>query len=214
MKVVVIFAEFNRAKPDTSNVRRYFPEADIQIYGKNDCEDIFEPGPRWGYRMNDYWKVRKCLDSDADVAIALDSDMRIVSDDVKVLPQLAAAFGVCLPANPRKLVRIDTKIGADSDGQLDESHGTGFAYNCGVIAINCTKLHAMGYECARVFCEIMEEKPVRGPLAWWRAAWDTGFAPFLLPPQWCVCAEDVGIGNEIILHEGHDAVRRYYQKAS
>jgi len=44
----------------------------------------------------------------------------------------------------------------------------------------------------------------------WRAVYQTEVAPYILPPQWCVCAENVGIGNEIILHIGHDKVREFY----
>jgi hypothetical protein len=60
------------------------------------------------------------------------------------------------------------------------------------------------------YCESMLQNPVRGPLAMWRAIYQTGVAPCLLPPQWCVCAENVGIGNEVILHIGHSKVREFY----
>lgn len=210
MKIAIILAEFGKA-PDTSNIRKYFPNSDVSVYGKVDCPDIFVPNPRWGFRMNDYYKVQKLLESDADIAISFDADMHIVSNYVEVLPRLAERFGLCMPANPRKLVRVDTLIGADGDRVLDETYGTGYAMNCSPIALNLHNKYAV--DCAEQFCRIMESNPVRGPLAWWRAAWSTGYNPYLLPPQWCVCREDIGIGNEIILHIGHDEVKRHYQIA-
>jgi hypothetical protein len=56
----------------------------------------------------------------------------------------------------------------------------------------------------------MEKNPVRGPVNMWRAVYQAGFFPCLLPSQWCVCAEDVGIEEPVILHIGHEKVRDYY----
>ena len=56
----------------------------------------------------------------------------------------------------------------------------------------------------------MLANPMRGPLAWWQAMWDTGLTPLILPPQWCVCEKHIGIGGEIMLHHGHAAVKRHY----
>lgn len=208
MKVAIVLAEFGKPAPATSQFRHYFPDADIQVFG-DELPNLFSDHPRSGWRLNDYWKVKKLLEADADIAIAFDSDMRIVSDDVKTLPILAEAFGLCLPANPRQRVSVDTHIGADSDGRLDETRGTGYAYNCTPIALNLS--HYQAVACAEQYCREMQSNPVRGPLAWWRAAWAIRFAPYLLPPQWCVCEKDIGCGDEIILHEGHDRVRAHYR---
>jgi hypothetical protein len=56
----------------------------------------------------------------------------------------------------------------------------------------------------------MLSHPTRGPLAWWQAMWDFDYAPLILPPQWCVCERHIGVGDEIILHEGHESVKRHY----
>lgn len=211
MKIEIVFAEFNKKDPDASNVRRYFPDAKISLFNESNVKNIFEGHPRWGFRMNDYYKAKKILESDCDVAIALDADMRIVSEDAKTLPILALKFGLCLPANPRNLVFIDASIGADGDSTPDESKGTAHAVNCSPIALSLSDDRAKN--CVRHFLQIMEDNPVRGPVAWWRAFYMTGFFPCLLPRQWCVCREDAGIGKEIILHEGHDEIRRFYQFA-
>ena len=208
MRLAIVLAEFGRPAPDTTQFHRYFPDAEVQVFSDGDVPDLFEPHPRHGWRSNDFWKVRKLLDSGADVAISFDADMRIVSEDVRALPFLAARFGLCLPANPRCLVRVDTSIGADSDHQLDRTNGTGYAVNCSPIALSLKYPRAV--QVAEAYCEYMLANPCRGPLAWWRTIWSTGFSPCLLPPQWCVCAENIGCGNEIVLHDGHDAVRHHY----
>jgi hypothetical protein len=210
VKTQIIFAEFGgRFSPDVGNVRKYFRDSDIQVYGVENCEDLFHGHPRWGNLMNDYWKVKKLIDADGyDVAIAMDADTKIVSDRVKTIFPLVKKFGLCLPANPRKLVKVDTEIGAGSDKRLDETLGMGYAFNMTPIAVDRHNLFAM--DTLKVYCDILKTMPVRGPLAMWRAVYYTGFFPCLLPPQWCVCAEDIGITNEVILHIGHDKVREIY----
>ena len=211
MKIEIIFAEFGKAAPEYTNILKYFPEAKFTVYTEDNCPDrLYDRNhPRWGHRMNDYYKAFGLIKSTADIAIAFDSDMHIVSNHVRAILCFAEKFGLCLPANPRKLVRIDAKYGADGDPNLDETNGNGYAYNCSPIAYSPKDPDAM--LCINKFLEIMRKNPVRGPLAWYRAAYETGFNPYLLPPNFCVCAEDTGIGNEIILHKGHYEVRRYYK---
>ena len=115
MKLAIILAEFGRPVPDTTQFLETWPEAEIQVFGYADTPSTPQfAGPRAGWRGNDYWKVRKLLDSGADIAISFDADMRIVNRaDARTLPLLAERFGLCLPINPRYLVRVDTQIGAD-----------------------------------------------------------------------------------------------------
>jgi len=151
------------------------------------------------------------LDSGADVAMCFDADMRIVDRNAaRMLPRMASRFGICLPINPRYLVKVDGTIGADSDWNkcLEETIGELVSLNCSPIAINLED--SPGTELAEVYCEEMLDYPVRGPIAWARAMWETGIVPLILAPQFCVCEKHIGCGNEIILHEGHDAVKRHY----
>jgi hypothetical protein len=208
--IEILFAEFGgKFSPDVENVRKYFPEAAVEVYGP-ELEDMFPDNhdAHWGNYMNDYWKVKKLLQSEADIAICMDADTRIVSENVKAIIPLVSRFGLCLPANPRKLVKIDTEIGSHSDRKLDATLGMGYAFNMTPIAFNTRD--NMSRAVLTAYCEMMLKNPVRGPLAMWRAVLIGGMFPCLLPPQWCVCAEDVGIGNELILHVGHDKVREYY----
>ena len=56
----------------------------------------------------------------------------------------------------------------------------------------------------------MKSAPSRASLVMWKAAWETGIYPYILPKQWCVCDGNEGIGEEVILHVGHERVKKYY----
>ncbi len=211
--IEIVFAEFGaRArKPDTVMIDKYFRGASVSFYGDHNSSPIcIQSHPRYGWRMNDYYKVKGMLNSKAEVAIAFDADMEIISPQVRTIVPLVKKFGLCLPSNSRYLVRVDTLVGADSDLKLDETYGNAYAFNAAIMALD--KNNANAVSCMERYCQIMEYQPVRGPLALWRACWDTGFYPCLLPQQWCVCEKDVGIGEEIILHTGHQKVKDYYRR--
>jgi len=209
-KLEIIFSEFySQWEPNLLNVGGYFPEANISVYTELNATLRFDRShTRWGWRMHDYNQLEKMLASDADTVIVLDADMHIVSQDVRTILPLVDKFGLCLPSNNRHLVRVDTLIGADTDLGLDETNGTGYAFNSAIIALNKKDQAARAVieEAAR----IMRHNPIRLPLALWRAVYACAFYPCLLPPQWCVCAGDEGCGNEIILHIGHEKVREFY----
>ena len=214
MKIAIILAEFGKPAPDVSQYRECWPDADIQVFSDADVQRIpqFE-GPRYGWRMNDYWTVRKALDSGADVAMCFDGDMRIVDQNAaQELPRLARRFGICLPINPRYTVRKDFTDGADTGACIDQTIWNAPSFNCSPVAIGLggSPPERGGRLMAEMYCEFLLRTPERGPLAWWRAMEYCGVAPLALPPQWCVCEKHIGIGNEIILHEGHDAVKRHY----
>lgn len=194
----------------TDSLRRYFPAANVKLMGDRESgrESPFDKDhPRYGWRSNDYFKVVGLLESTHDIAIAVDADMRFVSEEVRDIIPLTGRFGLCLPVNPRYLVRIDATIGADGD-KAASSFESAYAVNMSPIAFSTANVSARGL--LEEYVSEMEANPTRGPLAMWRAIWNTGFMPCLLPPQWCVCRENVGIGNEIVLHCGHHEVESYY----
>jgi hypothetical protein len=237
MKLAIILCEFGKPEPDVSQYRKCWPEAYIYVYGDKflsflllpgfghdhkrsipadyDVRDVPELGidhPRYGWRMQDYWTVRKAVDAlnySADVAICFDADMRILNfGEMRHLPDLADTFGACLPVNPRHTVARDCADGADVDFRERDScgaFGTVQSYNCSPVALG-----VKGIPMAEMYCTEMLARPVRGPLAWARAMWLTGIAPLTLPAQWCVCEADIGIADPICLHIGHESVRRYY----
>lgn len=212
MKLAIIIAEHGRPAPDVTQYRETWPDASIRVYEKDDLPDVTEldqSHPRYGWRMNDYWKVRKMLDADADVAMCFDGDMRIVDREAaRTLPFLAEHFGICLPINPRYTVLRDFSDGADVVGCVDQTMWFGPSVNCSPIALSLCE--GLGKLLAQQYCAEMLNAPVRGPIAWWRAMLSTGVSPLILPPQWCVCDRHISVGNEIILHEGHAAVKKFY----
>ncbi|MFA5075665.1 MAG: hypothetical protein WC436_06210, partial [Candidatus Babeliales bacterium] len=211
VKIELIFAEFGeRACPvNRKHFQTYFPDAEIVEISEEGRKYIGDPThPRFGWRMNDYHKVCGLVKSAADIAISFDADMRIVSDQVKSIIDLVSTFGLCLPISPRRLVRVDNTIGQDGQVLMEDAVRFMHAVNCGIIALDKSNERAMF--CAKTFLRIMERTPMRGPVAWAKAFYITEFSPCLLPAQWCVCAEDAGCGNEIVLHAGHQKVREHY----
>ena len=217
----LIFAEFGKVDIDRTleSFRKYFKGINVTLYTDTNYEQdgvevikVDPPfdGERYGNRCNDFYKVKGLLNSRDDWAVAVDADMRAVSPKVKSLEYLTDRFGLCLPANPRHMVGVDQERGADSDGETDAGLGCAHAVNMSPIAFN--PRHKKAAEVLTRYCFEMLDHPRRGPLVMWRALRDRGFSPCLLPLQWCVCKENCGIGNELILHEGHPEVRKFYEK--
>ena len=59
---------------------------------------------RWGWHCCDYYQVFGLLNSKADIAISVDSDLMFTSDEVKSLIPIIKKFGICAPTNERQLV--------------------------------------------------------------------------------------------------------------
>ena len=221
-KVTVVFAEFGNEiniDPTYSSIKKYFPNAKYVLYTDKDInikgiitkkvDPIFK-GYRKGWRANDYWKVKGLLEADTEYAISFDCDMVCLSKGVLTLLPLTKRFGCCLPANPRLLVKVDNTIGADSDSKFNEIDGNGFIPNMSPISFYTDNKSAR--EMLQIYCDSILSNPLRGPVKMWRAIWESNFNPYLLPFQWCVCQEHIGIGNEILLHVGHKKVLEYYKE--
>ena len=227
MKIEIILAQFGsrsgNVQPSYNSFKNSFPEATFKMYSDQPQPQLpfetivlktpYDPShPRYGHRCNDLYKAVGLLDSKADICIAVDSDMLIVlsKPGVSSLIPLTVKFGMCLPMNPRWLVKTDCMIGEDSDRVLDETGGNGFAMNMSPISF-FTKCDSARGVLDR-YAKQMRHNVARGPLAMWRAVWKGGdfYSPYLLPPQWCVCAENCGVGDEVVLHVGHEKVSKYY----
>lgn len=215
------FTSKNRLDPSLSTLRKYFPKAKYTVYSDFDLEIegvqlkkiVASPIPdkdheRYNYRTADYFKFKSLLESDADFCCVVDTDMFVVSDDIFSLVYLTEKFGFCAPYNSRNLLKKDMRISLDTGEINDLSNGFGHSYNQSPMTL--WKNHPQGNAFFKKCCEIMIKEPSRASLVMWKAARETGFSPYLLPQQWCVCADDVGIGNEILLHVGHNAVAEYY----
>ena len=165
---------------------------------------------RTGQRNGDYYQMQGCLESEYDSILYLDADMFIVNKDFVQGFNLSHKFGILLPLNPRSFVGVDAAIGADVPiGSRAVEIPLATAYNCGTMFVD--KEHCDSNSFLKWCAYIILKQPMRGPLAVWNTVNETKIVPYLLPPQWCVCAEDVGSQMPIILHAGHEAVRNYYK---
>jgi hypothetical protein len=218
----------DRLDPALRSFRDQFPVARVKLYTDFDYEmegittirvtpPFDSAHPRYGWRSHDYYQAYGLLHSSADVAVAMDSDMLIVSDRFRAILPLAEKFGFVAPANTRLQVSVEATIGEDSNYDLerDPTGGTGFSYNLTPLAFSTAHEDARRF--LQVYCSLMQERPGRAGLRLWQAAYSTGFNPYLLPYQWCVCTpkdlESKHIwGNEIVLHVGHPDVYPHYLK--
>ena len=165
---------------------------------------------RHGNRSNDYYKVKGLLESDADIAICMDSDMYVVNEEFQTIVPLTQKFGMCIPENPRLQVRFDGIRGMDGNYTFDEdpTRGNGMITNMSPITLDTSNQDAK--DLLKEYLNEMETNPARGPLSMWRAIWKRGWTPYVLPFQWCVCDMSVGINDVICLHTGHQKVADYY----
>jgi len=223
-----------RLDPTYQSVKAYFPEANIICYSDDesigDGYDVevkhidsdstpfdknYKEGSgklKWGYHCCDYYQIKGLLESTADVAIAMDSDLMFVSDEVRTLIPIIKKFGICCPQNERQLVKVDGLHTRGNDGDYhigeDESGGNILTYDLWWTGFHTEDNRGRAY--LSEFLRLMETNPKRGPLQLSRAAWNTGCYPYPMPKQFGVGAGHIGCGNEIILHVGHDAVQDHY----
>ena len=223
------FTDEHRLDPTYSSVKKYFPEAKLTLYtdieelGKNypDVEvrliDIDESpftksNHRWGWHCCDYYEAKGLLESTADVAISVDSDLMFVSSDVRTILPITKRFGVCVPTNERQMVKVDGihTRGNDGDYHLDEDESRGNLLTYDLWWCSFDVSDNRGRAWLSEFCRLMETNPKRAPLQMSRASWNTGIHPYSMPQQWGVGSGYIGCGNEIILHVGHTNVQDHY----
>lgn len=216
-------AEFqgNRLEPSLSTLKKYFPKAKYTVYSDFDLEipgvklkkiiasPVKDDGnPRHLYRTADYFKFKSLLDSEADFRCVVDSDMFVVSDNIYRLVYLTKIFGFCAPYNSRNLLKKDMQISLDTLPIDDLSGGFGHSYNQSPMTL--WRGNEAGTQFYEACCKFMIEEPSRASRVMWNAAQKTGHSPYLLPAEFCVCAGEEGIGNEVMLHVGHPSVAEYY----
>ena len=212
----------SRLDPSLKTLKKYFPNAKYTVYSDFDLEiegvnlikvssPVVNPEhERYGYRTADYFKFISLIESDADFKCILDSDMEIVSSDVIALIHLTRKFGFCVPYNDRQLLRQDMIWSKDTQPIEDESLGLGHSYNQSPMTL--WKNDERGNVFYKTCAEIMKTDPSRASLVMWKSAWETGIYPYILPKQWCLCDGNEGIGEEVILHVGHEKIKSFYEK--
>jgi len=222
-------SNLDRLNPTLDSFRNIFPSARVTLYTDQPLQGYarvnvvtvtppFDRGAaRYGWRAHDYYQSFGMLQSSADVAIAMDSDMLIVSERFRVICEFAQRFGLAVPINPRLLLKIDGGIGVDSTycAQADSTQGLGMAYNLTPIAYSTR--HPVARQLLERYCALLVEFPGRGAVHLVQASFDLGYQPFVLPPQWCVCSprdlDSEHIWREAVaLHIGHRDVMPRWRK--
>lgn len=157
---------------------------------------------RYGYHASNYYRVWGLLNADVDEAVYLDCDMYVVSEHFVEGFELARMFGVAVPISDRWQVREDLRIGCDvgkrdrRDLRLYPQYGT--VWNASPI-FYCRHHHS-GHQFLMSFLNQYHKEPRRGPLGMWRAAIDSGIAPYTLPIQWCLPKEMAHYKHHIVRH--------------
>jgi|TARA_E500000318_G_scaffold109958_1_gene124192 hypothetical protein len=226
------FGGMGRLDPTYLSVKEQFPNAKLTLY--TDCPEIGDdyddvevrvvdvendsPFSKshsyWGWFCCDYYEVCGLLESKADIAISMDSDLMFASDEVKTLLPITKKFGVCVPTNERQLVKVDGIHTRGNNGDYyldeDESRGNLLTYDLWWTSFDTTNKRARKY-LEELKLQMSEKHPnVRAPLHMSRAAWESGINPYSMPIQWGVGSGHIGCGNEIILHVGHTNVQDHY----
>ena len=229
MKIEHILCHFgDRRKfdlePALSSFKFFFPEARVILYtdaksaapsdGIDEIVEVASPydrdHPRYGWRSSNLIRAVGLLASKADVAIYSDADMFYFSDKARLLPLLAKKFGFCIPASPRLLGKTDALYGTDSDKELGDSEGYGFAYATTPLAFDTSSQAARSF--LEEYVKEARTNTTRSTLMMYRTVMRTGYSPYLLPFQWCVCRDHIGVGDEIVLHLSHKDLDDYYIK--
>lgn len=212
----------NRLDPSYSTLKHYFPNAKFIVYSDFDLNvegvelrkipqetfDLFEEHPRKLYRLVQYLKLQAITNSQADIAIAIDSDMFVFSDEIYRLIYITDKFGFCVPSSNGLSMNFDVANSLDTYPITDDSNGFGGTFNITPMTLKTSDIRGKEFytECMKATVA----KGSRSSISMWNAAWKTGIYPYLLPREFCVCRGSEGIDNEVILHIGHQSVADYY----
>lgn len=213
----------SRLNPTLKSIRKYFPQARIIVYTNFDLKEEnieiikIEDSPfidtnssHKGYHIADYYKFYALANATGDFNCVIDSDMDIVSSNITALIAMTEKFGFCVPHNNRQSMVKDMRLSQNTIEIDDESKGLGYSYNQSPMTIweNDKRGREFYTQC---YLELVKH-PAKASFSMWKAAWETGIYPYVLPKEWCLCIGDEGIGDEVVLHVGHDSVKKYYKR--
>ncbi len=173
------------------------------------------------YRSSNYWRVKHCLLGYGITWLYIDLDIRIIHPAFVKGFDLAERFGFCMPPSPRAFACIENTKGVDAIGRQDKqaefdsiySHAT--SYITGVMFMNAAVGNAKSY--IETYVGLFETEPQRGPSIAIKAAINSGFAPYVLPPQWCVTYHNMDMiannryAKALALHIGDEAVAEKFK---
>lgn len=217
-------SKHSRLDPSLTSLRKFFPNAKYTVYSDFDLnikgegiqlKKVEQPVlqdkkhlERHFYHLADYYKFKGMLESDADIAIAIDSDMFVWSEEIYRLIYLTDRFGFCVPTSSGRSMNSEVETSLDTAPITDESNG--FGTNCNITPMSLAKHSERGRAYFQACCDEMEKAPYRASIIMWKAAWNTKIYPYCLPKEFCVVRGLQGIGHEVLLHIGHQVVSDYY----
>lgn len=215
-------SQHHRLDPSFSTLKKYFPNAKFTVYSDFDLQiegvDLIKVEQpvlqdkkhlaRHFYHLADYYKFKGMLNSEADIAIAIDSDMFVWSEEIYRLIYLTDQFGFCVPNSSGNSINFEIATSLDTLPVNDDSNGYGIT--CNITPMSLAKHSENGRLYFETCCKKMEEEPSRASIVMWKASWETGVYPYLLPHEFCVVRGLQGIGNEVLLHIGHTEISEYY----
>lgn len=147
---------------------------------------------REGVRNSNYWKIKFAITNiEFESLCLLDDDMYIVNQNYFDGFRIAERFGAALPANPRTYVLYNA-MGADvAFKDIDDICSLPVyapAVNFSPFFVSTKHKEATNF--LRVLHNELLYRTCRGTLAIWKAMYETGYSPVILPEQWCVCASN------------------------
>lgn len=194
---------------------KLLPEHRIALRNCTQDDLDFAKGPRRGWRLNDFYKVRGLMQlQDGEVGIALDADMAIVDPArARSAAMLGQQFGLAVACNARWMVGTDADSQCDG-GPVEAWERDAFAFAGMPIIYHSRAGDApseRGWKILAAYVAQMKKSPARGPLVMWRASMLTRCAPLILPPQWCITAGLEDLPHPIIAHVGHRSVAEKFK---
>lgn len=199
----ILLVSFDR---DTEPIENHLSFTSYPVYVYKDLKPV-HTGIRAGYRNSNYWRIQKTMDllNEYESVCYLDNDMRVVNKGFWDGFALAEKFGFCVPMNPRAFVKTDSDKGVDAQTIPAVPHGT--AWNNAVVFASKRGLPFM-----KAILDENINRPQRGPMTMWEAAWKTGLFPYILPYEYCVCMPQFWIEDPLCLHCGSPNIREHYKE--
>lgn len=202
-------------KASIISVRKYI-DAQITVYSDIEVNlpvekiikiDRIKYDKREENRNSSLYRLKALLDYEE--CLYLDNDIIVVSSKINQGKEIAKRFGISLVANPRGYIGKEIRVGVDVS-EYDKKIGLP---DC-MMAMNAGLMFY--HNKSRFFIETWYNEqlahPSRGQMSLLRAIDKTNIHPYVLPFNWLVCREHVGIENPITLHVGHPEVRRWLRK--
>jgi len=227
------FINLDNCEPTYSSIRKIYPKNIINIFSdiniinnKNDRNlkiykiksFVSTNNPRYGYRSSDYYRCECLKYFKNKIIIYLDLDFEILSKEFRLIEEFAKDYGMTIASNPRLTDRVERRIGSDvlnrKYKKTDTAKGLGFAFCCGLFAIDTSNKLAM--DAINYYLKQFKKKPERGPTVFYNAFRLKKFNPYILPPQWCLSGIDILNGKHIfedpiVFHLNNRNIKKAYK---